>query len=62
MDGLLSAKFLCSRTLSIPLSLVPGAPYGSLFRFFHEKFPRIFTMMTDGPDLSDDKIFILQHS
>ena len=72
MNGLLPAKFLCSRALSIPFSPVPGAPYGTLFRFLHEKFPKFFIKITDnisndimsihGPDLSNDKIFIPQHS
>ncbi|CAF3096395.1 unnamed protein product [Rotaria sp. Silwood2] len=71
MSGLLPVQVLFTRAFSIPFSLVPGAPYGCLFRFLHEKFPKIFTTMangissdimsTHGPDLFNDKIFIPQH-
>jgi hypothetical protein len=73
VSGLLPARFLCTRAFSVPFTPFPGAPYGSLFRFLHEKFPKIFTIITDniisndimsihGPDLSNDKIFIPQYS
>jgi len=72
VGGRIPVALLFTRAFSIPFTPIPGAPYGSLFRFLHEKFPKIFTTMTDiisndimsihGPDLSNDKIFIPQHS
>jgi hypothetical protein len=71
-SGLLPVRLLYTRALSVLFSPVPDAPYGSLFRFLHRKFSKFFTIMTDilskdimfihGPDLSNDKIFIPQHS
>ncbi|CAF3780534.1 unnamed protein product [Rotaria sordida] len=72
MNGLLPVRILCTRALSIPFIPIPGAPYGSLFRFLHKQFPKIFTTMIDilsndmmsihGPNLFNDKIFIPQYS
>ncbi len=71
MNGLLPAKLLMSRAFTITFTPIPGAPYGSLFRFLHEKFPKIFTTLTymigqdvissHGPALFNDKIFIPQY-
>ncbi|CAF1049961.1 unnamed protein product [Rotaria sp. Silwood1] len=72
IGGLVPIRILFTRAFSIPFILVPNAPYGNLFRFLHEKFPKIFTIMCNnisndiisihGSDLFDDKIFIPQYS
>ena len=68
MSGRLPAKYILTRAACFPFSPYPNAPHTHLFRFLHEKFPRIFMNMTNtmskdiiethGPDLYNDKIFL----
>ena len=70
--GLLPARLLFTRALSVIFPPIPHAPYGRLFRFIHEKFSTLFTMIAaglskdimsiHGTDISNDKIFIPRHS
>ncbi|CAF3269127.1 unnamed protein product [Rotaria socialis] len=71
MGGLLPLRLLLTRAMSIPFTPVPDAPHSALFRYLHEKFPKVFATLTtgigndkiftNGPDLYNDKIFIPQY-
>ncbi|UJR22141.1 hypothetical protein I4U23_025205 [Adineta vaga] len=71
VNGLLPSRMLCTRIFSIPFTPIPNAPYSNIFRFLHEKYPKIFTAMTDviandviaahGSDWTKDEIFIPKH-